>query len=1416
MTKIFIIDGQTDDFLDWINKQDVIDNIHERDMSAMLETFKFTAFADRRYSQHLTDKNRLVIPGEDGEYREFVIKLTDRYRDSDGANLIDVTALASFQELIGAKVVSPTKTAQQSAEVHVREILAGTEIEAGNVAYKGLRAISFDNYTDPFSALKKLATEFELELDFRVEINSNRITKRYVDLVERVGGWRGRHVEFGKDLQGIRRKEDSSEIVTALLCLGPEMEDGTRLEVYVEDKEALERWGRRGQHIVSIYEPQSEGRDMTEENLIRLGKAELKKRINAIVSYEANIIDLEHITRMENKRIRFGDIVKIKDTTFNPPLFVEARIYKQNRNIFNPASKKVELGDFIEYTVEQVQNNWKAIRDEIDRKVRIAELRAGIGDIRFTIIGYREPLRVQKSSVDSQFDSLVNNLDLDTGIRNSLTTVKASYDNTYGVLLDTIDSTVDKEELTEDDLQQVNVQYANYESGLAELTRLFEFATDTIAKRKADDAEDGANRYTDEHLVDINLILERAQERIDEARNEIEEADKRIGDALDELENLENRLNELDGDKVNIIDYDVKIKELTDDIADKVDGQWVGGQIQIALDNLEIGGYNLARGLGGDIYNKNRLYSQDRPKAEIVTFNGKKWIRYTGNNLRIQNIVIEPNTTYTWSFTAYTTNNPIQVRIYDWDGSGYGGVYHEIKTTPTRIKHTFTTNSNSSYEILHINNLDANDVYYFADFQLQKGNKATDWSYAPEDIFADIELKANVDDVYVKSQIDSMFDNVVSYTVYQADQEGIVERFDSIETKIYQNEQAVGVKVDQTTYDTTIGQINNRMAQWEMTADGIEQSVSNLQYDIDHMEIGGRNIVSLQSVSTSGSVDIKGYVYTINRTSSGNPYIRVTRERFEEGNYYVATFKVRKISGNVVSMGGHTNSFSVFEVYRDGVQVGTSWSSADRTYPDDTEMHEYRVYFKALDSFPSDSAPYWYIQPNRPSYGQDYVVEIWDFQIEEGNRPTGWAPAPEDQIHYTETRIRQLANEIDLSYVKNNEVISRINLSSEGVRIDGSLLEITGDTLIHGNLSARDATFLDMTTRNMTAINATIQSSTVTGNLTATNATFLQGTFNKATIVDATIQNATITGRLNGATGTFRGDMTAGSINIATDATVGNNLNLGTNTISGAKSIRFFGATSYIRSEYVLQSGFLRNQLSIVAGGTSGIVTISGSELILTGTNLITFEGQSSAASIDITGGPARWRQSNSHYIMQNTVGEVAFYKDGSQLARFSHRDGTTRNPFFRMGGGGLKFLSSGSQIQVRNSADTGYIPITASAFNPPNSSFKTKKNIDIYTDSTLEKLRSMELYTFHYNYEIDTDHKHLGIMVEESPEIIMASSKETIDLYSTIGFALKGIKELDRNMEDHISWLKTENQYLKNEMKILQNKIEQLEEKIA
>lgn len=383
MSKIIIADGQTDEILDRISGQHVLNNEHERDMSAMLETFTFTAFANQRYAQYLVNENRVIIPGEDGDYREFVIKLVDKYRDKSN-ELIDVEAFASYQELVGAKIIYPGRTEAKSAEAHAHDILAGTEVRVGTVAHTGIRTIERDRHTDPFSALKSLATTFDLELDFRVEVLGNHIT-RYVDLVEQVGERRGRRVEFGKDLAGIRRIEESDEIATALLCLGPEIDqeddeggagnkDKQRLEVLVEDEEARNRWGRNGQHIIAVYEPQSDNQDMTEEELRRYGRMELDKRINSVVRYEIGMVDIENVPGLENKLVRFGDTIRIKDTAFNPPLFIEARIFKQTRDIFYPENKTIELGDYDEYTVEEVTDIWQQIQEELRKKIDMQDL----------------------------------------------------------------------------------------------------------------------------------------------------------------------------------------------------------------------------------------------------------------------------------------------------------------------------------------------------------------------------------------------------------------------------------------------------------------------------------------------------------------------------------------------------------------------------------------------------------------------------------------------------------------------------------------------------------------------------------------------------------------------------------------------------------------------------------------------------------------------------------------------------------------------------------------------------------------------------------------------------------------------------------------------------------------------------------
>ncbi|WP_188859892.1 phage tail spike protein, partial [Oceanobacillus indicireducens] len=350
MSKIIIADGQTSKILDHIHKYDVSDNMHERDMSNWVEVFEFTAFADKRYAQHLVDRNRLIIPDEDGEYRELIIKNTKRYSGAEGVNYIDIISYGFYQDLVTAKTIEPGTTPSQSPEAHMRDILEGTEVRVGEVAYTGnIRTITRENKTDPFSALKSLANEFDLELDFRIEVDRGKIV-RYADLVEHIGEWRGRTVEFGHDLQTVSRETDANNIVTALRVIGPEREDGTRLEVFVEDEDARNRWSRNGEHLVREYEPETEDQNITEERLRTLGRMELNKRVNALVTWGINVIDLEHVPGMQNKKIRYGDTIRVKDTTFNPPFYVEARIFKQRRNIFNPGSKEVELGDFIEYT----------------------------------------------------------------------------------------------------------------------------------------------------------------------------------------------------------------------------------------------------------------------------------------------------------------------------------------------------------------------------------------------------------------------------------------------------------------------------------------------------------------------------------------------------------------------------------------------------------------------------------------------------------------------------------------------------------------------------------------------------------------------------------------------------------------------------------------------------------------------------------------------------------------------------------------------------------------------------------------------------------------------------------------------------------------------------------------------------------
>src|SRR5690606_7651609 len=138
-----------------------------------------------------------------------------------------------------------------------------------------------------------------------------------------------------------------------------------------------------------------------EERLRTLGEMELRKRINAVVTYEADIVDLENVPGLENKKIRFGDTIRIKDTKFNPPLYVEARVFNVKRDVFNKANKTVQLGDFVEYTEEEVQAIWKLLQQQIQQKISAVQAEQMIEE-------YAEPKKVESPTpppIDSEGDN---------------------------------------------------------------------------------------------------------------------------------------------------------------------------------------------------------------------------------------------------------------------------------------------------------------------------------------------------------------------------------------------------------------------------------------------------------------------------------------------------------------------------------------------------------------------------------------------------------------------------------------------------------------------------------------------------------------------------------------------------------------------------------------------------------------------------------------------------------------------------------------------------------------------------------------------------------------------------------------------------------------------------------------------------
>jgi len=138
--------------------------------------------------------------------------------------------------------------------------------------------------------------------------------------------------------------------------------------------------------------------------------------------------------------------------------------------------------------------------------------------------------------------------------------------------------------------------------------------------------------------------------------------------------------------------------------------------------------------------------------------------------------------------------------------------------------------------------------------------------------------------------------------------------------------------------------------------------------------------------------------------------------------------------------------------------------------------------------------------------------------------------------------------------------------------------------------------------------------------------------------------------------------------------------------------------------------------------------------------------------------------------------------------------------------GGANLYIKPSASGEVRTTAPNTtdiYRPIRTSKVYE-TSSEKFKHDIKRFEGNALDMINKSVIYDY---VKEGSYGREIGFIIERETPAMLINGDAT-DGYSHRSLNTKAIQELDKKVDDEISWLKTENQLLKNEIKILKEKI--------
>lgn len=883
-----------DNIIDFISQSDgaLINAEMSMNVEEKTETFDFTIENTR--AEKLRERNRIIAQDNNGTFREFIIiHIADNF---DGTTEVECNA-SYLEDLKTAKPIKPGKFEAYTTTQALLKTLADTGWEVSDdTEYAGNRTTSWTSHTNPFDLIYMLCTTYSMVPEFYIELSARSVEHRYVSITKPKNLFKGKEITKGKDLTGMTRTIDLSEVKTALLAVGPEKEDGSRIETVVVDDEAQEIFGLPNRYIWDVYEPESNDENMTLKRLTTLAKTELNKRNQAAISYEVSSIDIHKY--YNDVTVHLRDIVRVKDRDFRPPLYIEAEVIGIKYNWLADESE-FTFGNVIEYEETKLREFFTRKLDEITKKLNdnISNVNTIVSDVVAGELEYYEH-KIFKGSEppeNPQNDTLwydTSNPDVAVLRRywdgKWITQTADDVEKIGGLRREQvmyrdlnnsfINLTIQHSKLQNDVYDVLNNEYlvdddlkANLNQALSDVDSVYQNIKTNLDGMDEDTATIGKLVDTQTLFTVYREKLQTLYKYVTDAKISIDKrlkllqsqyTDEKFNDAMDKIaqtlpngrwdsENqqlyadIPNR-NEVENLKTTLQEYtDGQISNLNSVLGKEIDSKINTTKNEISasissverkVDGLNVSGRNLLLGtLNYDYGFDNKLDSR------LEKIGDRLWVKVYNDWLVRQTINTIPNETYTISFKvkpiADNTENSIYTPVKEIDTNN-NEKYISYQSFDFNKEETFSFNVTTTTEKIRITFLVMNSTYpsfYITDMKVEKGTMATDWSPAPEDIERAISKASEETQALAKSYTESALKPITTRII--ANETNISELDDQITLMAKSDDVAQKLRDVDGRLTPLETDVKNNKATLDILPTRIDSKVSKQDYTLDKNDI---------------------------------------------------------------------------------------------------------------------------------------------------------------------------------------------------------------------------------------------------------------------------------------------------------------------------------------------------------------------------------------------------------------------------------------------------------------------------------------------------------------------------------------------------------------------------------------------------